>query len=149
MPYLLHNTHTPHQRLLPKSRLAPADEPPAEEAHEAAHDDDRGDGDARDGPAAETTLVGAGGRAARPICTQSVPRDTLCAYLGIVCARLAFVYRTLFASAAISLSVSISADLTSIISAACGAVRDGARYTLRSISAELLVTVASEALERG
>ena len=29
-------------------RLAPADEPPAQETNEAAHDDDRGDGDPRD-----------------------------------------------------------------------------------------------------
>ena len=115
MPYLLHNTHTPHRRLLPKSRLSAAEEPPAEEADEAAHDDDRGDGDARDRAGREAAPVRAGGCAAQPICTRSVPRDTLCAYLGIVCARLAILWRTLFASVAI-LSVSISADLTSIIS---------------------------------
>ena len=57
------------------------------------------------------------------------------------------LWRALFAIA-ISLSVSISADLTDIIGTACGAVRDGARYTLRSISAGLLRIATSEALER-
>ena len=41
-------------------RLAPADEPPAEEADEAAHDDYYCDGDARDRPAAEAALVDRG-----------------------------------------------------------------------------------------
>ena len=47
-------------RLLPKLallRLAPAEEPPAEEAHEAAYDDDRGDGDPRDDASGEAALV--------------------------------------------------------------------------------------------
>ena len=50
VPYLLtppQHSH-PHRRLLPKLRLSTTNEPPAEEAHEAAHDDDRGDGDPRD-----------------------------------------------------------------------------------------------------
>ena len=55
-PYYPH----PYRRLLPKSRLSAADEPPAEEAHEAAHDDDRGDGDARDRAGREAALVRAG-----------------------------------------------------------------------------------------
>eukprot|EP00701_Giardia_intestinalis_P005634 XP_001709458.1 Hypothetical protein GL50803_19182 [Giardia lamblia ATCC 50803] len=46
-------------RLLPKSRLAPAHEPPAEEADEASDDDDDCDGDARDGACAEAALVDA------------------------------------------------------------------------------------------
>ena len=37
---LLHNIHTSQRRLLPKSRLSTTNEPPAEEAHEAAHDGD-------------------------------------------------------------------------------------------------------------
>ena len=44
-------------RLLPKSCLPPTHEPPAEEAHETTNDDDDCDGDARDGPSAEATLV--------------------------------------------------------------------------------------------
>ena len=45
-------------RLLPEYlRLAPADEPPAEEADEAPNDDDHSHGDARDGPSAEAALV--------------------------------------------------------------------------------------------
>ena len=45
---------TAHQRrLLPESRLAPADEPPAEEAHEAANHHNHGDGDPRDRAGAE------------------------------------------------------------------------------------------------
>ena len=43
-------------------RLASTEEPPAEEADEAAHHDDRGDGDPRDGPAAEAALVDRGVR---------------------------------------------------------------------------------------
>ena len=41
------------RRLLPKSRLASADEPPAEEADEAPDDNNDGDGDPRDGARAE------------------------------------------------------------------------------------------------
>ncbi len=69
--------------------LGLAEEPPAEKAHKAPDDGDCGDGDPRDRTGREAAPVRAGGRAARPICTRSVPRDTFCAYLGIVCARLA------------------------------------------------------------
>eukprot|EP00701_Giardia_intestinalis_P004265 XP_001708089.1 Hypothetical protein GL50803_31608 [Giardia lamblia ATCC 50803] len=44
-------------RLLPKSRLAPTEEPPAEEAHKASHDDNRRDGDARYSACAEAALI--------------------------------------------------------------------------------------------
>ena len=149
MPYLPAPPQPhPHRRLLSKSRLSAADEPPAEEADEASDDNNDGHRYARDRAGREAAPVRAGGRAARPICTWSVPRDTLCACASIVCARLAVLWRALFAIA-ISLSVSISADLTDIIGTACGAVRDGARYTLRSINAGLLRIATSEALERG
>ena len=49
-------THTP-RRLLPKSRLASADEPPAEEADEAANYYNDGDGDPRDRAGREGALV--------------------------------------------------------------------------------------------
>ena len=68
---------TPHRRLLPKSRLSAADEPPAEEAHEAAHDDDRGDGDARDRAGREAAPVRAGGRALGLILAHSEPGTAL------------------------------------------------------------------------
>ena len=41
-------------------RLASTDEPPAEEAHEAPDNDDRGDGDARDRAGRKGALVDAG-----------------------------------------------------------------------------------------
>eukprot|EP00701_Giardia_intestinalis_P001625 XP_001705449.1 Hypothetical protein GL50803_19351 [Giardia lamblia ATCC 50803] len=44
-------------RLLPKSRLAPAHEPPAEEADEAPHNNDDSDRDPRYGACAEAALV--------------------------------------------------------------------------------------------
>eukprot|EP00701_Giardia_intestinalis_P000119 XP_001703943.1 Hypothetical protein GL50803_31679 [Giardia lamblia ATCC 50803] len=49
------------QHSLPKSRLPPAHEPPAEEAHEAPHDSDDSHGDPRDGARAEPAPVGARG----------------------------------------------------------------------------------------
>eukprot|EP00701_Giardia_intestinalis_P000060 XP_001703884.1 Hypothetical protein GL50803_31655 [Giardia lamblia ATCC 50803] len=50
------------QHSLPKYlRLPPAHEPPAEEADEAPHNNDHGDGDARDGARAEPAPVGARG----------------------------------------------------------------------------------------
>eukprot|EP00701_Giardia_intestinalis_P003543 XP_001707367.1 Hypothetical protein GL50803_22124 [Giardia lamblia ATCC 50803] len=42
---------------LPKSRLPPAHEPPAEEAHEAPHDSDDSDGDACNGTRGEAAPV--------------------------------------------------------------------------------------------
>eukprot|EP00701_Giardia_intestinalis_P000005 XP_001703829.1 Hypothetical protein GL50803_118581 [Giardia lamblia ATCC 50803] len=54
------------QHSLPKSRLPPAHEPPAEEAHEAPHDSDHSDGDPRDGPRGEPAPVGARGHTGGP-----------------------------------------------------------------------------------
>ena len=45
------------RRLLPESRLTPADEPPAEEAHEASNYHNDGDGDPRDGPRGEVGIT--------------------------------------------------------------------------------------------
>ena len=54
--------------------LPAADEPPAEEANEAAHDDDRGDGDPRDRAGREGAFVGAGRFARGLFAVQAVPR---------------------------------------------------------------------------
>ena len=126
-------------------RLPAADEPPAEEADEAAHDDDRGDGDPRDRAGREAAPVRAGGRAARPICTRSVPLDTLCAYLGIVCTRLAVLWRALFASVAISLSVSVDAYGTLVRCAALAASSIWAVKATCPIGVGLLTSSASRA----
>eukprot|EP00701_Giardia_intestinalis_P000084 XP_001703908.1 Hypothetical protein GL50803_18726 [Giardia lamblia ATCC 50803] len=73
--------HTPHstitititvQHSLPKSRLPSTYEPPAEEAHEAPHNDDHGDGDPRDGPCAEAAPVGARGHTGGPTAVRAV-----------------------------------------------------------------------------
>eukprot|EP00701_Giardia_intestinalis_P000114 XP_001703938.1 Hypothetical protein GL50803_18368 [Giardia lamblia ATCC 50803] len=49
------------QHSLPKSRLPPAHEPPAEEAHEAPDNNNHSNGDPRDGPRGEPAPVGARG----------------------------------------------------------------------------------------
>ena len=119
-------------------RVAPtADEPPAQEPNQTTNHHNGGDGDPRDRAGREAAPVRAGRCAARPICTRSVPLDTLCAYLSIVCARLAVRWCAFLASVGV-VPVPVSANSALIFSITVDTAIDITVIALSSVFAGFL-----------